>query len=54
MPLPSSHQHGNDIRQSGQADRLQLVSAIAGAIRSSFKWPWGQTDEEAVVDGRME
>lgn len=26
----------------------------ADAIRDSFKWPWGKTDDEAAVAGRME
>jgi hypothetical protein len=31
-----------------------MVKRGADAIRSSLKWPWGKTDEEAAVAGRME
>jgi hypothetical protein len=31
-----------------------MARRSADAIRSSFKWPWGKTEEEAAVAGRME
>jgi hypothetical protein len=30
-----------------------VAKRSADAIRSSFKWPWGQTDDEAAVAGRI-